>query len=300
MKIHDIITERAYIGNDVTRILKQKGYKKLGGGAEQMAFLEPGTGLVLKIFGTSGSNKDSGEDKPNAAGAQTYDRQRWVYGDDSADPLPSNTNDRDTEIQRRKELAAKEKEARRRILAAKEREERLKNPPKRPPAGTPLELSFPQKTFKAFADYCMKHPNNPFLPQFFGWHTFELNNHTYLQIRTERLFPFGKKNEIGYVLSDMADAAKRSDGRPDQLWTWWEEYSSDSDNPDNNYQDDAIQELQLQLSKKEMEMLWKTIYDLSEIASWGNFYLDLHDDNFMLGSDGHIVINDPFFSGGMF
>lgn len=49
--------------------------------------------------------------------------------------------------------------------------------------------------------------------------------------------------------------------------------------------------------EQEFELFVKTCSDLARIAKQQGFYLDLHADNFMLGSDGHIVINDPFFSG---
>jgi hypothetical protein len=46
-----------------------------------------------------------------------------------------------------------------------------------------------------------------------------------------------------------------------------------------------------------LPLLWKTIKELDKISSKGLFKMDLHGFNFMLGSDGHIIINDPFFSG---
>jgi hypothetical protein len=43
--------------------------------------------------------------------------------------------------------------------------------------------------------------------------------------------------------------------------------------------------------------LWDTINQLGKIADREGFHLDLHDENFMLGGDGEIVISDPFFGG---
>tara|TARA_R110000868_G_scaffold324078_1_gene584994 strand:+ start:911 stop:1756 length:846 start_codon:yes stop_codon:yes gene_type:complete len=42
---------RATTWSSIRKVLADKGYTELGYGAEQIAFLEPGTGLVLKIFG---------------------------------------------------------------------------------------------------------------------------------------------------------------------------------------------------------------------------------------------------------
>jgi predicted unusual protein kinase regulating ubiquinone biosynthesis (AarF/ABC1/UbiB family) len=51
------------------------------------------------------------------------------------------------------------------------------------------------------------------------------------------------------------------------------------------------------LGKDGLEKIWKTMVDLYKIANRSGFHLDLHPGNFMLGSDGHIVISDPFFAG---
>lgn len=41
----------------IVKALKAKGYKRLGSGVDQTAFLEPGTGYVLKVFGTQCSKR---------------------------------------------------------------------------------------------------------------------------------------------------------------------------------------------------------------------------------------------------
>jgi len=51
MKINELITE-AYRSEDIAVILIKKGYKLIGDGTDQDAYLEPGTGKVLKIFGS--------------------------------------------------------------------------------------------------------------------------------------------------------------------------------------------------------------------------------------------------------
>ena len=48
------LTEYSTTSKKIDRILKAKGYKKLGAGVDQTAYLEPGTGYVLKVFGTQG------------------------------------------------------------------------------------------------------------------------------------------------------------------------------------------------------------------------------------------------------
>jgi len=58
MRISDL-QEFSTTSKKVERILKTKGYKKLGAGVDQTAYLEPSTGLVLKVFGTQGGKSFS-------------------------------------------------------------------------------------------------------------------------------------------------------------------------------------------------------------------------------------------------
>jgi hypothetical protein len=57
------LTEYSKTSNKIDRILKAKGYKRLGAGVDQTAYLEPGTGLVLKVFGTQGGESFSADHK---------------------------------------------------------------------------------------------------------------------------------------------------------------------------------------------------------------------------------------------
>jgi len=58
MRVSDL-QEFSTTSKKVERILKTKGYKKLGAGVDQTAYLEPSTGLVLKVFGTQGGESFS-------------------------------------------------------------------------------------------------------------------------------------------------------------------------------------------------------------------------------------------------
>jgi hypothetical protein len=49
------LDEWSKFDTNINTVLRQKGYKKLGSGVDQKAYLEPGTGQVLKIFGTQDS-----------------------------------------------------------------------------------------------------------------------------------------------------------------------------------------------------------------------------------------------------
>ena len=62
MRISDL-QEYSTTSKKVDKILTAKGYKKLGAGVDQTAYLEPGTGLVLKVFGTQGGESFSPDHK---------------------------------------------------------------------------------------------------------------------------------------------------------------------------------------------------------------------------------------------
>ena len=73
MKIHQILDEYSVIDPGIIAALKEKGYKYINKGVDQAAFLEPGTGDVLKIFGTgydADVQTDGGKQKPNFSSDQ--------------------------------------------------------------------------------------------------------------------------------------------------------------------------------------------------------------------------------------
>lgn len=214
MRAEEFLSE-AYTDKSIEGILKKKGYKKLGSGVDQTAYLAP-DGMILKIFGTK-SNAKNGS----------------------------------------------------------------------------VELTKAQKTFKAFADYCKAHSNNPFLPQFSDWNMFHFKGKPYLQIKMERLFPFtGGAEGINDLLENLADYAEISNS-PKRKQHFINRYSDSA-----GYYADAFNKLIGLVGEDGFNQLWDTIYDLGKVAKkigLGN--LDLHSGNFMLGSDGQIVISDPFFAG---
>ena len=228
MKISEVLNE-AYTDQTINGILKKKGYKFLGSGVDQTAFLAP-DGMILKIFGTSRSSKEGS-----------------------------------------------------------------------------LELTKAQQTFKAYADYCKAHPNNPFLPQFSDWNMFTFKGKPYLQIKMERLFPFrGGADGIDEVLERLADRAEisKSPGAKQKFINTFTNERGEYDNA--NYRPDSVHP-KMGLAFKKLigligedgfNQLWDTIYDLRQVSKKLRLHgLDLHSGNFMLGSDGQIVISDPFFAG---
>lgn len=214
MKSSEFIAE-AYTSDKIRGILEKKGYKFLGKGVDQTAYLAP-DGMILKIFGTSRNSKKGS-----------------------------------------------------------------------------LELTKSQKTFKAYADYCKAHQNNPFLPQFSDWAMFHFEGRPYLQIKMERLFPFNKGAEgMDDLLENLADYAESSNS-PNAKERFIKRYSDGA-----GYYVDAFNKLIMLVGEEGFNQLWDTIFDLRKVSrKIGLSNLDLHSGNFMLGSDGEIVISDPFFAG---
>lgn len=221
MKIKDIIAE-AKMDPGIRTAMEQKGYKFLGKGQDQDAYLAP-NGTILKIFGTDGD-------------------------------------------------------------------------------ATNKKYSEGQESVVNFIKFCQSQPNNPFLPDFGGWERFLFKGKYYLQISCERMFDFAGAQDLAEMLETITDTVHYNDVRkgmdklgyqervPRDISPWQKERIND----DN----DAKAQLILYLGGEEpTKLLLNTIKQLSTLAKRKGYGFDLHSGNFMLGSDGHIVINDPFFTG---
>lgn len=207
MKITELIAEApAYMDISMVdkRYPKEKGYKPLGSGYDQRAYLSP-DGWVVKVFGSSNNRT--------------------------------------------------------------------------------LAFTPKQKTFIAFYDYCRRHPDNEFLPNFGGWEKFEHDGRLYLEIKMERLFQFSYYEWLS-VLEELSVYATDTNSAEDKdIFI------------NNKLHDDNFQQLIIHLGEDGFNKLWDTIYDLSLLANkLGNARIDLHSENWMLGSDGNIVLSDPIYT----
>jgi len=170
-----------------------------------------------------------------------------------------------------------------------------------------------QQSFIDFAKYCSEHADNPYLPQIQRWNKFEYpkgSDFWYLEINVERLFDFdkaisagGKKYDFEYLakeLEELGDYIDRHGARgPAKYLKDTEEAQSDDDDYYLGYKDDmdASNELIMNLGKEGFKQLSQALVDLRAIANRKGYAYDLHSGNFMLSSEGHMVINDPFFTG---
>ena len=225
MKSTEFLNE-AYTSDAIIQRLQSKGYKKLGSGVDQGVFLEPGTGLILKIFGTS-------RGKSGGAG----------------------------------------------------------------------ELTNAQKSFKTFYDLSQADPGNEFLPNIMGYETFMWGGKPYLQIRMERLFEFNGPSVKNWneVLADMADGIEGGGMDFDDFWSEatkpvsknlpvWKQIRRTT-------RQETMQQVIMHVGEEGLKKLWNTVVMLKKVAKKNGYRLDLHQGNFMLGSDGTPVISDPFFMG---
>lgn len=224
MKSTEFLDE-AYTSSAIIKHLQSKGYKKLGDGADQVVFLEPDTGLILKIFGTS-----------------------------------------------------------------------------RGKSGGPGELTNAQKSFKTFYDLSQADPGNEFLPNIMGYEPFMWGGKPYLQIRMERLFEFNSPSVRHWneVLADMAECIEAG--------MKFENFWSEATKPVSKNvliwkqirkttRQETMQQVIMHVGEEGLKKLWNTVVKLNQVAKKNGYRLDLHQGNFMLGSDGTPVISDPFFMG---
>tara|TARA_R110000868_G_scaffold159061_5_gene387533 strand:+ start:3597 stop:4226 length:630 start_codon:yes stop_codon:yes gene_type:complete len=202
----------------IKKELQKKGYKWLGSGAAQDAFLEPKSGYVLKIFSGSMGNKS-------------------------------------------------------------------------------INIKY--------IDFCLANQNNQFLPTFTGWSRFKwptepdqrMYQKEFLQIRMERLFPIADNldSSLAELHTSMINTGfehiawqmmkgNEIDVVDEILKHMWADEST-------NYEARLMASFEMQ----DLIGLVKTILEVKQLgAANGVHNLDLHSGNFMHGSDGQVVISDPF------
>lgn len=166
------------------------------------------------------------------------------------------------------------------------------------------------QAFFDFADFCQKNSSNPFLPDFGKPEVFSFKNQTYLKVSMERLFDLkkdAKLNKVASLLHHIAlygirDANFNFDDYIDQYmkgrYTYpKQKYDTVKDPIDSIESTDVGQLVDVLGGEEGVELFVDTIKKLKSISDAKNYRFDLHENNFMLGSDGHLVISDPFHAG---
>ncbi len=211
---YDLEEMAGEIHGGVRKVLVDKGYQYLGSGIDKQAYLEPGTGQVLIIFGYRKGMKDFSPD---------------------------------------------------------------------------------QRMFIDWINYCNKNANNPHLPKFSGFESFQFHGKNYIQARMEALKEL--PDDVGYLvhqIDDVVHEKKKKQNFQKQIKniSSYATFAS-SEEGDNTYYEleDTIEYLG---GEQAAMNLLQTVYQVKQFAKQHQFTVDLHRGNYMARSDGTIVVNDPF------
>jgi hypothetical protein len=200
------------IHGGVRKALMAKGYEYLGSGIDKQAYLEPGTGQVLIVFG-----------------------YRKNFSDFSPD----------------------------------------------------------QRMFIDWINYCNKNANNPHLPKFSGFESFQFSGKNYIQARMEPLREL--PDEVGDLVGQLDQVTKkkfRDYRKPLRTAAQYATFQSAEEGNNTWYElEDVIEYLG---GEQAAENLLQTLYQVQKFAKQHKFTIDLHRGNYMARSDGTIVVNDPF------
>lgn len=150
-------------------------------------------------------------------------------------------------------------------------------------------ISPDQRMFVNWIAYCNKNRNNPHLPRFSGFETFEFQGRKYIQARMETLREL--PDEIGHLVGGIQDAVKKiNKNNIDKAFEVIADYA-EVEAPGFYTVEKTIELLG---GPEQAKNLLKTIKIVEKFARQNNYSLDLHSGNYMQRPDGTIVVNDPY------
>lgn len=155
------------------------------------------------------------------------------------------------------------------------------------------DFSPDQRMFIDWINYCNANKDNPHLPRFSGFESFEFQGKKYIQARME-------------PLQELSDEMRRIVGYLDAV-TYWAKargletaleklaqygYYNPDDNKFNAY---TVKQVVKHLGGMDQaEQLLNTVYTVRDFGEDHGYHIDLHGGNYMRRPDGTIVVNDPF------
>ena len=160
-----------------------------------------------------------------------------------------------------------------------------------PGTGGTKQLTLKQKSFATFHDAIKADPTNEFLPEIYSTELTEFgeDNMPYLEIRMERLSKFkGGAEGWNFLLANMAGYAQNN-------YSVNQYIKSLQDELDRPIVRQGLETLIIHLGTEGLRKMYKTIFNLYQLAKKNGYKLDLHEGNFMIDSDGNPVITDPFW-----
>jgi hypothetical protein len=155
------------------------------------------------------------------------------------------------------------------------------------------DFSPDQRMFIDWITYCNKNANNPHLPKFSGFESFQFGGQNYIQARMEPLREL--PDEVGDLVGQLDQVTKKKfkDYRkPLRTAAQYATFQSAEMGNNTWYElEDVIEYLG---GEQAAEALLQTVYQVQKFAKKHRFSIDLHRGNYMQRPDGTIVVNDPF------
>ena len=155
------------------------------------------------------------------------------------------------------------------------------------------DFSPDQRMFIDWIKYCNANKNNPNLPKFSGFESFQFYGKNYIQARMEPLQEVTDqvKNIVNY-LETVIDEISQGDinaafeylakkGYYDEKIDYFKPYT-------------VKQVVDYLGGLKRAKNLLQTVHDVAMFGAKNRYNIDLHSGNYMQRSDGTIVVNDPF------
>ena len=135
------------------------------------------------------------------------------------------------------------------------------------------------KMFSAWVKYCEAHADNPYIPRFTDWASFEYpkdSGQKYLQIKMEKLSPIRNKT-VQAILDNMKWAVERGQTFDDLKASLEKKLGQQA----------------LQATVLATPALWNIVSNINSIGAKHGWGLDLHADNYMMRGR-QVVIVDPW------
>jgi hypothetical protein len=147
--------------------------------------------------------------------------------------------------------------------------------------------------FIDWINYCNKNANNPHLPKFSGFESFQFGGQNYIQARMEPLQELS--NDVGMLVAhvdDVVNNKKQNFQKQIKNISSYATFASAEEGDSAYYE---LKDTINYLGGKQAAMnLLKTVYQVKQFARKHQFTVDLHRGNYMARSNGTIVVNDPF------
>jgi hypothetical protein len=155
------------------------------------------------------------------------------------------------------------------------------------------DFSPDQRMFIDWINYCNKNANNPNLPKFSGFESFQFRGKNYIQARME---PLRETSDQVHLLvkqiDDVVDTMKKQNFKK-QVKTISDYATFDSTDAGEGVYE--IEDVLDYLGGEQAAMnLLQTVYQVKKFGLQHGFSIDLHSGNYMQRFDGTIVVNDPF------